>query len=111
MWKRFQRSLIEWDRFLRNLPSELTSTLQRVRTGEVRVGLEHRHLDSVTNRLTLSILTASLILGSSLLWSTKAPPAIGEISILGAIGFALASILGLVLYRSIKQSGKTVQKD
>jgi ubiquinone biosynthesis protein len=111
VWKRLHRGLMEWDKFLRTLPSELMSTMQRVRTGEVRVGLEHRHLDSVVNRLVLGILTSSLILGSSLLWSTKAPPTVGEVSLLGALGFLVALVLGWVLYRSVRRSGKTVQKD
>jgi ubiquinone biosynthesis protein len=111
LWKRFQRSFIEWDKFLQELPAELSSTLQRVRSGEFRVGLEHRHLDSVVNRLVLGILTSSLVLGSSLLWSMKAPPLIADVSILGVIGFVVALSLGSVLYRSIKHSGKTVPND
>jgi len=111
VWKRLQRSFIEWDKLIQILPGELTSTMQRIRTGEFRVGLEHRHLDSVVNRLVLGILTASLILGSSLLWSLKAPPLIKDVSLLGLAGFIAACVLGSVLYRSIKVSGKTVPKD
>jgi ubiquinone biosynthesis protein len=109
--KRLQRSFIEWDKFIQVLPSELMSTLQRVKTGEFRVGLEHRHLDSVVNRLVLGILTAALILGSSLLWSLKAPPLIADISIFGSIGFVVSVVMAWVLYRSIRESGKTVPKD
>ena len=111
LWHRFQRAFIEWDRFLQSFPGELTSTLQRVRTGEFRVGLEHRHLDSVVNRLVLGILTSSLILGSSMLWSMKAPPTVGGVSLLGAVGFAVAVFLGAVLFRAVRRSGKTVSKD
>ena len=111
LWKQLQRSLIEWDKFIRVLPGELTSTMQRVRTGEFRVGLEHRHLDSVVNRLVLGIMTSSLILGSSLLWSLKAPPLIQGISIFGAVGFLFSLVMAFVLYRAIRSSGKTVPKD
>jgi ubiquinone biosynthesis protein len=111
LWKQLQRSLIEWDKFIRVLPGELTSTMQRVRTGEFRVGLEHRHLDSVVNRLVLGIMTSSLILGSSLLWSLKAPPLIQDISIFGAVGFIFSLVMAFVLYRAIRSSGKTVPKD
>jgi ubiquinone biosynthesis protein len=109
--KRLQRSFIEWDKFIQVLPGELTSTMQRIKTGEFRVGLEHRHLDSVVNRLVLGILTSSLILGSALLWSMKAPPLIADISIFGSVGFAVSTVMAWVLYRSIRDSGKTVPKD
>ena len=109
--KRVQHSFVEWDKFIQVLPSELMSTLQRVKTGEFRVGLEHRHLDSVVNRLVLGILTGSLILGSSLLWSMKAPPLIADISIFGFVGFTVSIIMAGILYRSIRHSGKTVPRD
>jgi ubiquinone biosynthesis protein len=109
--KRLQRSFIEWDKFIQTLPGELTSTMQRIKTGEFRVGLEHRHLDSVVNRLVLGILTSSLILGSSLLWSMKAPPLLSDISIFGSVGFVVSTVMAWVLYRSIRDSGKTVPKD
>jgi ubiquinone biosynthesis protein len=111
VWKRFQRSFLEWDKFLHALPAEVMSTMQRFRTGEFLVGLEHRHLDSVVNRLVLGILTASLILGSSLLWSTKAPPLVGGVSAMGAIGFLAALVLGTVLFRAVRRSGRTIPRD
>ena len=38
---------------------------------------EHHHrLGQSVNRLVMGILTASLVLGSSLLWALKAPPAL-----------------------------------
>jgi ubiquinone biosynthesis protein len=68
-------------------------------------------LDSVVNRLVLGILTSSLVLGSSLLWSMKAPPAFQGVSVMGALGFLAATVLGAVLFRAVRRSGKTVSKD
>jgi len=71
---RLTRTIRDWDRFLQALPRELNETLKRIRSGQFHLRIDHRHLDPIVNRLVLGILTASLFLGSSLLWSMKAPP-------------------------------------
>jgi ubiquinone biosynthesis protein len=63
------------------------------------------------NRLVLGILTASLFLGSSLLWSMKAPPLLGGVSVFGAAGYLLALYLGWRLFRAIRKSGNVDSKD
>ncbi|MBV6457817.1 MAG: putative protein kinase UbiB [Fimbriimonadaceae bacterium] len=111
LMQRFQRSIVEWDKFFQALPVELANVMRRVQSGDFRVALDHRHLDTVVNRLVLGILTASMVLGSSLLWSMKAPPLIGEVSVMGLVFFLSAAILGWVLYRAVRSSGKTVPRD
>jgi ubiquinone biosynthesis protein len=102
---RLQRTYRDWDRLLQAFPGVLNDTLQRMRAGRFSVHLEHRHLDPIVNRLVLGILTASLFLGSSLLWSMKAPPLIFGVSIFGAAGYGMALILGWRLFRAIRKSG------
>ncbi|MEA2552995.1 MAG: ubiquinone biosynthesis protein [Fimbriimonadaceae bacterium] len=111
MLKKARKSLREWSDFLEDLPSDLSKTLHKMRTGELHVRLEHRHLDSVVNRAVLGILTASLIVGASLLWSMKAPPLVNGVSVLGAVCYAIVIVLGWVLYRAIKESGKIKSED
>ncbi len=108
---RLQRTYRDWDRFLQALPRDLNETLIRFRTGKFSVHLDHRHLDPVVNRLVLGIMTASLFLGSSLLWSMKAPPMLGGVSVFGSIGYMMAVYLGWRLYRAIKKSGDINSKD
>ena len=55
-------------------------------------------------RLVLGLLTSSLLLGSSLLWSLHAEPLVGGVSLFGAIGFATACIMGVSLFWDIKYS-------
>lgn len=109
--KRFERSLVQWDTFIEDLPGELSQTMHKMRSGELRVELKHRHLDTVANRLVLGIVTAAIFLGSCLLWSMKAPPVADGISIFGALGYAISLVLGLQLYRAIKDSGKIAPQD
>jgi ubiquinone biosynthesis protein len=108
---RFQRTIRDWDRLLQALPRELNETIQRMRYGQFHLPVDHRHLDPIVNRLVLGILTASLFLGSSLLWSMKAPPLVAGVSVFGAAGYLLALHLGWRLFRAIRKSGNVDSKD
>lgn len=108
---RLQRSYRDWDRLFRSLPRDLSETIQRIRTGRLTVHLDHRHLDPVINRLVMGVLTASLFLGSSLLWAMKAPPLLNEISIVGSVGYVASAVLIWRLIRAIKRSGNVDSKD
>lgn len=111
LWLRMQRSYRDWDRLLQSLPRDLAEGLQRLRAGRLTVHLDHRHLDPVVNRLVLGILTASLFLGSSLLWSMKAPPVLGGVSVFGAAGYMLSLYLGWKLLRAVRHSGNVESRD
>jgi ubiquinone biosynthesis protein len=104
VWLRMQRNAREWDRLLRTIPADLNDMLQRLRAGTLSVHLEHRRLDPVVNRLVLGLLTSSLLLGSSLLWSMRAEPLVRGVSLFGAIGYGLAFVMGLRLLRAIRRS-------
>ena len=69
------------------------------------VHLDHRHLDPVVNGLVLGVMTSALIVGSSLLWSMKAPPVLGGVSVFCGAGYVAAVYLGWRLLRVIKKSG------
>ena len=102
---RLQHAYRDWERLAESLPRDLGEVLQRVRDGTFAVHLDHRHLDPVINRLVLGVMTASLFVGSSLLWSMKAPPTLAGVSVFGGAGYLLAAYLGWRLLRAIKKSG------
>ena len=101
---RLRRGFRDWDRLVEALPRDLNEMLQRMRAGTLSVHLDHRRLDPVVNRLVLGLLTSSLILGSSLLWSMNAPPLISGVSLFGAIGYALSLFVGVRLLRAMRRS-------
>jgi len=111
LWLRLQRSGRDWDRLLQALPRDLSEGLQRLRAGRLTVHLDHRHLDPVVNRLVMGIITASVFLGSSLLWSMKAPPVLGGVSVFGAAGYLMSLYLGWRLLRAVKHSGSVESRD
>jgi len=102
---RVRHAYHDWGRLIEFLPRELGGVLLRIRDGSFSVHLEHRHLDTIVNRLVLGVMTASLFVGSSFLWSMKAPPTVGGVSIFGGAGYLLALLLSWRLIRAIKKSG------
>ena len=104
---RFQHAYRDWERLVETLLRDLGDVLKRVRDGTFSVHLDHRHLDPIINRLVLGVMTAALFVGSSLLWSMKAPPVVAGVSIFGAAGYLFAAYLGGRLLRTIRKSGAT----
>jgi ubiquinone biosynthesis protein len=102
---RLQHAYRDWERLVESLPRDLGDVLKRVRDGTFSVHLDHRHIDPVINRLVLGVMTAALFVGSSLLWSMKAPPTIAGVSVFGGAGYLVAAYLGWRLLRAIKKSG------
>ena len=92
----------------RQLPNDVMQLLQQLRRGKFKFQVQHEHLENLvstidrsSNRIAVSMLTASLIIGSSLLIRVNTP-----ISRLGILGFVFAGLLGFVLVVSILWSRK-----
>jgi len=102
---RLQHAYRDWERLVESLPRDLSDVLRRVRDGTFSVHLDHRHIDPVVNRLVLGVMTASMFVGSSLLWSMKAPPTLAGVSVVGATGYLIAAYFAWRLLSAIKKSG------
>lgn len=109
--RRMARSYRDWERLLGTLPRDLSDVLDRVRAGTFNVRLDHRHLDPVVNRLVLGIVTAAMLVSSSLLWAMKAPPVWHDIPVVGALGYLGGLYLGWRLFRAVRRSGNIDSKD
>ncbi len=89
----------------KKLPGELSMIIKEVRDGTIKVNFEHKGLDSFIkhaessiNRLSISMILAALIVGSSLLiQSDKLTP-------LGVGGYIFAGFLGLSILVSMFRS-------
>ena len=97
----------------RILPKDLKDILIKVKTGEISIQLEHRGLSELikemeksSNRLSFSLIIASLIIGSSLIMQTGIEPTFFGFPVIGIIGYSLAGLLGIYLAFSILRSGK-----
>jgi ubiquinone biosynthesis protein len=94
------------------IPGAMMHILERVQRGELKMGVEMRQLDRLTrdfdtasNRLTLAIILAASIIGSSLVIQTETPPLLWGYPALGLIGFLISVVLGLSLVIAILRSG------
>ncbi|MCK5293948.1 MAG: AarF/ABC1/UbiB kinase family protein, partial [Arcobacteraceae bacterium] len=99
--------------FLNYTPSDLKAIFKQMKDGKFRVELEHIGLQKMEesiersfNRLTVAIILASTLIGSSILVYAKTPPLIYGVPLFGMAGFGVASVMGLVLAYSIYKGGK-----
>ena len=97
----------------RELPLEIREIIEKIRNGTIKIDIEHKGLkpmldthERISNRITFSIVIASIIVGSSLLVLSKVPPLWNDIPVIGLIGFLSAGILGFWLLISILRHGK-----
>ena len=68
-------------------------------------GLE-QHIDKASNRLSFSLIIASIIVGSSIIMQTQIGQLFMGFPLLGAVGYIVAGLLGLWLVWAIIKSGK-----
>jgi len=90
-------------RLSRQAPADIAHLLRQLRSGKTKIHLHHEHLDQLAStidrsskRNAVAVVTAALIVGSSLLISTESP-----LAKLGIFGFITAGLLGIFLIISI----------
>ena len=107
LWRRFRRKVArsarDWDRFLTDLPRELDEIMKRFREGKLDIHHEHKGIERTVNRLVRGIITAALIMGSTMLWSRDTPPLLYGVSVIGVLGYTAAMYLAFRLIRSTRE--------
>ncbi|MBI1829957.1 MAG: AarF/ABC1/UbiB kinase family protein, partial [Planctomycetes bacterium] len=98
------RAYRDWDRLIDILPRDVAEILRRIRNGTFEMRHDHHRLESTVNRLVLGILAGSFFLGSSLLFSSKAEPEFGGVSISGRVGFLFSLFFSWRLIRTINKA-------
>lgn len=107
---------VEFLDFLRDFPGDFRQLYQSVRRGKINIPLEHKidpkgfeplraTLDSIANRLANAILTASVLICSSIVLLAGVPPFLGAVSIPGSIGLLFGAYMCLRLVFSIWKHG------
>lgn len=103
---------IDYSELARHLPNKTDSILTLIEEGDMKLKLEHANLnklssrlDIMTNRISLAIIVASIIIGSSLALGKTTHSIISKIPLV-EIGFASAMVLALLLIYSILKSGR-----
>ncbi|MEW6119531.1 MAG: AarF/UbiB family protein [Pseudomonadota bacterium] len=110
---RGRKSLREALEVLADLPRDLRHLLRDARRGRVKVDLDLKRLDHfghqldrASNRLTMGILTASLVVGSSIIMTVEGGPELFGLPLFGLLGFLIAFFNSVWIILSIWRSGK-----
>ena len=108
-WRSLRRTLA----LIEQLPHDLGRLLRRARHGQLRVQLELAHLRRVgdqlnqaANRISMALVIAALIVGSSIVMTVPAGPTLLGLPAFGLLGFVGAVLGGLWLLRSIWRSSR-----
>ena len=108
LWSRGKHGLREAVNVLSGLPRDMARLVKEIRRGNVRIDLDLKRLDRFghqldksANRLTVGIVTAALIIGSSIAMTVPGGP-----KTFGLFAFALAFLNSVWIIFSIWRSGK-----
>ncbi len=97
----------------RNIPRDLKEIINRINRNKFKIDLEHRGLDKFTaefdrsiNRLSISMILAATIIGSSIIMQTDKGPKVLDFPVFAFMGYIVAGIVGLWLVYAIIRSGR-----
>ncbi len=98
----------DYSYFAKNLPNKVLSILELMEEGDFGIDIELTNIreflklvDMFANRLSISVVTAALIIGSSLAMATKGTTSLLASVPLPEIGFVMSFMLGLYLVYTI----------
>ena len=113
LFSRGRKSVREALEVVADLPRDLRHLLRDVRRGRIKIDLDLKRLeqfghqlDSASNRLTMGILTASLVVGSSIIMTVEGGPKLFGLPLFGLLGFLIAFVNSLWILFAIWRSGK-----
>jgi len=108
MWRNIRASVMEFFALQRQLPRRIAQVTDKIAQGELKIHFEHENLgglrntmENTFNRLTLGVIIAAMIIGSSMIITTGAGPLLFGFPALGIFGYLISGILGLWLVWNI----------
>jgi ubiquinone biosynthesis protein len=111
--QRSWRSLNRLVDLLTSVPDDLARLLRTVRHGGVQVHIDIQNLqrvgdqlDRAASRMTVGLVVAALIIGSSIVMTVRGGPELFGLSVFGLLGFVGAGVGAMWLLRSISRSGR-----
>ncbi len=113
VWRDFRRNVSDLLRLQKELPGRFNQIIEKIDRGDLKIRFRHENLgglrntmQNITNRLTLGIIIAALIIGSSMIITTGVKPLLFGFPALGIIGYSVSGVLGLWLVFNIIRSRK-----
>ena len=113
LWRDLSRNIYNLVFLQKQLPMRLAQIVEKIDRGELNIRFQHENLggirstlENITNRLTLGIIIAALIIASSMIITTGVKPLLLGFPALGIIGYLVSGVLGLWLIFNIIRSRK-----
>ncbi len=111
--RRARRGFKEMAEIVVGLPRDVARLFRMARRGRLRVDLDLKRLDhfglqlnQAANRLTMGVLTASLVVGSSIIMTVQGGPALFGLPLFGLLGFVVAFFNSVWILYAIWRSGR-----
>ncbi len=112
LFSRTTANLMDIEHLSKKLPESLLNFFSVVEDGHLNVALDSNEIDRlnalvsrIVNEIVLAIITAALLVGSSLIMDIDTGIQVLGYSILGFIGFTFSAIVGMVLIVLIIRGG------
>ena len=113
MFRMAQKNLSALSDLANNLPRQLRTVVGKVLRGEIQVKLQHeglqhavRDLDKSSNRLAFSVITAAIIVASSIIIHSGQGQKLFGLPVFGLIGYVIAGLFGIWILIGILRSGQ-----
>lgn len=102
-----QHNVVEVEHFMRTLPHDINDLIYKIQNDKISIELKIKDLTFLINQISISIIIAALLVGSSLVIMSDVGYEIFDIPILGLIGFSISLILGiLIVIDQLTRQGK-----
>ena len=105
-------SAMQLSRLMADLPEDTHQIIRKIKEGKLHIEFEHKGLDElyrkmevISNRISVAIVLAALLIGSSIMVFAKVPPYVWGIPLFGLIGFIFSGIVSIRLVLSIWRHG------
>lgn len=95
--KNGENYILEIEHLAKNLPTRIDNLFNIMETGEITITLKHINLKKTIQQLSISIILAGLLVGSSLTIVSNTGPKLFDMSVIGLIGFVFSAILAAYL--------------
>lgn len=92
-----QHNVVEVEHFMRTLPHDINDLIYKIQNDKISIELKIKDLTFLINQISISIIIAALLVGSSLVIMSDVGYEIFDIPILGLIGFSISLILGIFI--------------
>jgi ubiquinone biosynthesis protein len=111
LWRHLRTLMFEIAASPTKLPKQISEIIRKLEHGDLRLRFEHHNmtdllniLDKTFSRLTMGIIAAAMIIGSSLIITTGIPPLFIRYPVLGLVGYLISALLGLWIVFDILRS-------